>query len=101
DQPPSNSVATNTKEGNRESPAATVAVDEGGDIKVPDFSAKTMREVTEMCLRLGLEPVLVGSSLATNQSPAAGAKVRRGAKITVQFGATAAKIAKPSRRTRH
>jgi hypothetical protein len=60
-----------------------------------------MREVTEMCLKLGLEPVLVGSSLATNQVPGAGAKVRRGAKITVQFGTPAAKIAKPSRRVRH
>jgi beta-lactam-binding protein with PASTA domain len=30
--------------------------------------------------------VLVGSNLATEQSPPAGAKVRHGAKITVQFG---------------
>jgi cell division protein FtsI (penicillin-binding protein 3) len=67
-------------------PVLTVAVDEGGDIEVPDFSGKTMREVTDIALRLGLEPVLVGSSLATEQSPAAGAKVRRGARITVQFG---------------
>jgi len=78
-----------------------VAVDEGGDIPVPDFSGKTMREVTETCLRLGLEPVLVGSRLATNQAPAAGAKVRRGAKITVQFGTPAPKIEKPHRRVRH
>jgi cell division protein FtsI (penicillin-binding protein 3) len=67
-------------------PVLTVAVDQGGDIEVPDFSGKTMRDVTEIALRLGLDPVLVGSNLATNQSPAAGAKVRRGAKITVQFG---------------
>jgi stage V sporulation protein D (sporulation-specific penicillin-binding protein) len=79
----------------------TVAVDEGGDIQVPDFSGKTMREVTEICLKLGLEPVLVGSSLATNQAPSPGAKVRRGAKITVQFGTPVAKIAKPQRRVRH
>jgi cell division protein FtsI (penicillin-binding protein 3) len=64
----------------------TVAVDQGGDIEVPDFSGKTMRDVADIVLRLGLEPVLVGSNLATEQSPAAGAKVRRGAKITVQFG---------------
>jgi len=31
-----------------------MAADEGGDIAVPDFSSKTMREVTEMCLHLGL-----------------------------------------------
>jgi membrane peptidoglycan carboxypeptidase len=67
-------------------PSVTVAVEEGGDIPVPDFTGKTMREVTENCLRLGLDPVLVGSSLATVQTPAAGTKVRRGAKITVQFG---------------
>jgi cell division protein FtsI (penicillin-binding protein 3) len=67
-------------------PVLTVAVDQGGDIEVPDFSGKTMRDVADIALRLGLEPVLVGSNLATEQTPAAGAKVRRGAKITVQFG---------------
>jgi cell division protein FtsI (penicillin-binding protein 3) len=67
-------------------PVLTVAADQGGDIEVPDFSGKTMRDVTDIALRLGFEPVLVGSNLATEQSPAAGAKVRRGAKITVQFG---------------
>ena len=69
-------------------PNVTVALDEGGDIAVPDFHGKTVREVTETCLRLGLNPVLIGSSLAQDQSPAAGAKVRRGAKITVRFDAT-------------
>jgi cell division protein FtsI (penicillin-binding protein 3) len=101
DQPPARSAATNSSEGASPAPAVTVAVDEGGDTPVPDFSGKTMREVTETCLRLGLEPVLAGSRLATNQAPAAGAKVRRGAKITVQFGTPAAKIEKPHRRVRH
>ncbi len=71
-------------------PSVTVALDEGGDIAVPDFHGKTVREVTESCLRLGLNPVLLGSSLAQEQSPAAGAKVRRGAKITVRFDAAVA-----------
>jgi cell division protein FtsI (penicillin-binding protein 3) len=71
-------------------PKVTVAMDEGGDISVPDFTGKTMREVTESCLRLGLNPVLVGSRLASLQSPAAGSKVRRGSKVTVQFGGTSA-----------
>jgi beta-lactam-binding protein with PASTA domain len=61
-------------------------VDEAADITVPDFAGRTMREVTEMCLHLGLDPVLVGSNLATEQLPAAGTKVKRGARITVQFG---------------
>jgi cell division protein FtsI (penicillin-binding protein 3) len=75
-------------------PVLTVAVDQGGDIEVPDFSGKTMREVTDIALRLGLEPVLVGSNLATNQTPAPGAKVRRGARITVQFGTSLEKKSK-------
>jgi len=87
-------------------PAVTVALDEGGDITVPDFRGKTMRDVTEMCLRLGLEPVLVGSGLAVDVAPANGAKVRRGAKITVRFGepeaaAKAARSAKPSGKSRN
>jgi cell division protein FtsI (penicillin-binding protein 3) len=73
----------------------TVAVDQGGDIEVPDFSGKTMRDVTDIVLRLGLEPALVGSGLATEQSPSAGAKVRHGAKITVQFGTPVEKKSKP------
>jgi cell division protein FtsI (penicillin-binding protein 3) len=100
DQPPAESAAPNPKQRKSEPPSVTAAVDEGGDIEVPDFSGKTMRAVTEACLRLGLDPVLVGSSLATNQTPAAGAKVRRGAKITVQFGTPATKIAKPHQRAR-
>jgi cell division protein FtsI (penicillin-binding protein 3) len=69
-------------------PSVTVALDEGGDIAVPDFHGKTVRDVTETCLRLGLNPILIGSSLAQDQSPAAGARVRHGAKITVRFDAT-------------
>jgi cell division protein FtsI (penicillin-binding protein 3) len=78
-----------------EKPVLTVAGDQGGDIEVPDFSGKTMRDVTDIALRVGLDPVLVGSNLATEQSPAAGAKVRRGAKITVQFGTPLEKKSKP------
>jgi cell division protein FtsI (penicillin-binding protein 3) len=76
-------------------PEITMAVDEGGDIVVPDFSGKTMREVTETCLRLGLDPVLVGSSVASEQTPAAGTKVRRGTKVTVEFGTAPARTGKP------
>ena len=70
-----------------QAPNVTVTMDEGGDIAVPDFKGKTMREVADTCMRLGLNPVLVGSSLALQQTPAAGSKVRRGAKIRVEFGA--------------
>jgi cell division protein FtsI (penicillin-binding protein 3) len=71
------------------SQSITTVEEGGGDVAVPDLVGKTMREVSEICLRLGLDPVLVGSNLATDQTPAAGASVRRGAKVTVQFGTPA------------
>ena len=101
DQPPAESSAANPKEEKSQPPAVTVAVDEGGDLQIPDFSGKTMRDAIEACLRLGLEPVLVGSGLATNQTPAAGARVRRGAKITVRFGTPARKITRAHQGVRH
>ncbi|HEX8878605.1 MAG TPA: penicillin-binding protein [Candidatus Acidoferrum sp.] len=101
DLPPAESSGTNARRVIDKAPAVTVAVDEGGDIAVPDFSGKTMREVTQTCLKLGVDPFLVGSGLAVSQMPTAGRKVRPGAKLTVQFGAPGAKIAKPKRRSRH
>jgi cell division protein FtsI (penicillin-binding protein 3) len=101
DLPPAESSGTNVRSAKNQAPAVTVAVDEGGDIPIPDFSGKTIREVTETCLKLGLDPFLVGSGLATNQVPAAGMKLRRGAKLTVQFGAPPEKIARPKRKRRH
>jgi membrane peptidoglycan carboxypeptidase len=76
------------------SPEVLMSADEGGDIVVPDFAGKTMREVSEGCLRLGLDPVLVGSRIAIQQTPAAGAKVRRGTKVTVEFGDNPARSGK-------
>src|SRR5260221_3584097 len=83
-------------------PSVTVALEEVGDIALPDLRGKTMRDVTEVCLRLGLEPVLVGSGLAVDELPSDGAKVRRGAKITVRFGTPeeAAKAVKLSGKNR-
>jgi cell division protein FtsI (penicillin-binding protein 3) len=78
-------------------PAVTVSVDEGGDISVPDFLGKTMREVTEQSLRVGLDPVLVGTGISTGQMPAAGAKVKHGAKVTVEFGTPETKPAQSAR----
>jgi len=98
DEPPAASNALAPNQPTPHAPEVTMAADEGGEISVPDFSGKTMREVTEMCLRLGLEPLVVGSNLATQQIPVAGAMVRRGAKVTVQFGTPPpAKPVKPVR----
>jgi cell division protein FtsI (penicillin-binding protein 3) len=76
-------------------PEVTLAVDEGGDIAVPDFAGKTMREITEVCLRLGLDPVLVGSGVASEQTPEKGTKVRRGTKVTVEFATAPLRTGKP------
>ncbi len=66
--------------------AATVAVDESEGIAVPQLKGRTVRDVTEECLRLGLNPILVGTGVAVEQSPEAGAMVRRGSAVTVRFG---------------
>src|SRR5229473_3525145 len=102
-QPDAPPTASNQAEPEPKShaPEVAMAADEGGDISVPDFSGKTMREVTEMCLHLELEPLLVGSNLAVEQHPEAGTQVWRGAKVTVQFGTPPAKSAKAHRRSRH
>jgi cell division protein FtsI (penicillin-binding protein 3) len=112
----SSSAETNLNSNSSATSHLTLAVtaDEDTEISIPDFSGKTMRDVTQMCLRLGLDPVLVGTSLATEQTPAAGSQVRRGARVTVQFGtpppkptvtAKAARPAKPlkvaKKRMRH
>jgi cell division protein FtsI (penicillin-binding protein 3) len=91
DEPPVASNPVAPEAARPHAPEVTMATDEVGEITVPDFAGQTMREVTEMCLHLGLDPVLVGSNLATQQAPEAGAHVRRGAKITVQFGSPPAK----------
>jgi len=102
DSTPEASPATEGREQqNRQKLALTVAEDEGGQVEVPDFSGKTMREVADISLKLGLDPVLVGSDLATDQSPAAGTKVRRGAKVTVRFGTPAVKNSKPHPQNRN
>ena len=87
---PVNSKASPAAEPVKRPSEVVMGTDEGGDVAVPDFGGKTMREVSEMCVRLGLEPVLVGSNLAVDQTPAAGANVKHGAKVTVQFGTPAA-----------
>jgi cell division protein FtsI/penicillin-binding protein 2 len=82
----SKASAAEPKESKQRAPEVMMPVEEGGDISVPDFAGKTMRDATEMCLHLGLEPVLAGSNLATEQTPAAGTQVKRGTKVAIQFG---------------
>jgi cell division protein FtsI (penicillin-binding protein 3) len=86
EEAPAEVAQTKTPEPVKRPVEVMMAVEEGADVTVPDFTGKTMRDVTTMCLQLGLDPVLGGSNLAVEQSPAAGTQVKRGSRVTVQFG---------------
>jgi membrane peptidoglycan carboxypeptidase len=70
--------------------ASTVAFSDGDAVIVPDLAGETVRGVTEDCSRLGLVPSLIGSGVALEQSPEAGARVVHGSRVTVRFGRVAA-----------
>ncbi len=63
----------------------TVELEEGKGIPVPQLQGRTVREVTEQCMKLGLSPVLAGTGIAVAQSPEPGVLIPRGSRITVQF----------------
>ncbi len=65
--------------------APTVALAEGDGVVVPRMAGMTVRSVTEQCMKLGLNPVLIGTGVAVEQNPEAGASVRQGSRITVRF----------------
>jgi cell division protein FtsI (penicillin-binding protein 3) len=71
----------------------TVELAEGEGVPAPQLLGKTVRDVTQECLKMGLTPVLVGTGVATEQSPEPGAAIRRGSRITVQFARDASLIA--------
>jgi membrane peptidoglycan carboxypeptidase len=56
-----------------------------GDIALPDFYGKSLREVTEECLKAGLRFQSVGSGAAVQQMPPPGTYVRAGARVRVRF----------------
>jgi cell division protein FtsI (penicillin-binding protein 3) len=65
----------------------TVVLDvEQGGIEVPSFVGKTVRGAVEAAQDAGLELEAVGSGVARQQSPLAGAHVAAGAHVVVQFG---------------
>ncbi|HLW85397.1 MAG TPA: penicillin-binding transpeptidase domain-containing protein [Candidatus Sulfotelmatobacter sp.] len=67
--------------------SGTVVLDvEQGGIEVPSFVGKTVRGAVEAAQDAGLELEAVGSGVARQQSPAAGAHVAAGSQVTVQFG---------------
>ena len=65
---------------------ANVAMVEGEGVAVPLLVGKTMREVIEICQRLGINPLLVGSGIVLEQQPLRGTNVARGGTVTLRFG---------------
>jgi cell division protein FtsI (penicillin-binding protein 3) len=66
--------------------SGTVVLDvEQGGILVPSFVGKSVRSSIELAQSSGLDLEVVGSGVAQDQSPQAGARVPNGARITVKF----------------
>jgi hypothetical protein len=60
---------------------------QAGDIPIPDFQGKSLRQVAEESGRLGLRMVSTGSGRVVAQNPPAGTQVRAGTRIQVWFAA--------------
>src|SRR5881628_1728047 len=56
-----------------------------GDVTIPDFHGKSLRQVTEECLKAGLRLQSTGSGAAIEQIPPPGTSVRAGARVQVRF----------------
>jgi cell division protein FtsI (penicillin-binding protein 3) len=67
-------------------PPQTVELAAGQGISVPDLTGKTVRQVTEICVQFGINPVLVGAGTVQSQSPEPGTMVRPGSSVMFQFG---------------
>ena len=65
---------------------STVELAEDAGVPIPGMTGKNVRQVIEICQQLGLNPVLVGSGIATAQEPEPGSSVRRGGTVTIYFG---------------
>jgi len=62
-----------------------IASAEFGDVLVPDFYGKSLRQVTEEALKAGIRLQSIGSGAAVDQFPLPGSSVRSGATIQVRF----------------
>jgi cell division protein FtsI (penicillin-binding protein 3) len=81
------SAETDTSPETQPNAGGTVVLDvEEGGIEVPSFIGKTVRAAVEAAQDAGLDLDAVGSGIARDQSPPAGAKVTAGSRIVVRFG---------------
>jgi cell division protein FtsI (penicillin-binding protein 3) len=65
--------------------SSTVVLGDGPLVTVPDFTGWATRRVAEECEKLGLDLNIVGSGLAVEQNPGAGAKVPSGTRMWVKM----------------
>ncbi|KFE60972.1 penicillin-binding protein [Hyalangium minutum] len=69
-----------------ERPTVAVQEDEGtGSVRVPDVQGQVGREAVVKLLAAALEPQLLGSGRVVSQTPAAGALVDKGARVTLEL----------------
>ncbi|HUI41987.1 MAG TPA: penicillin-binding protein [Terriglobia bacterium] len=72
--------------GNPRAPApGTVTLTKGPLVTVPDFTGLAARPVADKCEALGVELLMVGSGLASEQDPPAGSQVSAGTTVKVRF----------------
>jgi cell division protein FtsI (penicillin-binding protein 3) len=76
--------ASNSKDADP-STVQTAAFNDGSAVAMPNFAGRSVRDVTESCLQLGLNPVLIGNGIAAEQSPEPGTQVPRGGRVTIHF----------------
>jgi cell division protein FtsI (penicillin-binding protein 3) len=75
----------------------TASFAEGASVPAPNFAGRSVRAVAEICMQLGLTPVLIGTGLAAEQSPEPATPIPPGGRITVRFssGSPSALAARP------
>jgi cell division protein FtsI (penicillin-binding protein 3) len=85
----------------QDQPAPTMSLSAGDGVVVPTLTSQSVRQAVLELEKAGLSPVLVGSGIALEQSPAAGTTVRKGTRVAVEFGAAAKTAASSARAKRN
>jgi len=68
----------------------TASFAEGASVPAPNFTGRSVREVAEACMQLGLNPMLIGTGIALEQSPEPGTLIPPGGRVTIRFSRTTA-----------
>ena len=80
DSPPQNRETLNANQS-----SGTVVLELGSGAIVPSFIGKPLREVVEEAQQAGIEVDVLGSGLATQQTPPPGSRLAAGGHIAVRF----------------